>query len=114
MPYGGDAFLPTRYQEIAQAFADPKCGAIQSSDGEVPRLEAGNVTGTEDSEIATLFSVSDARHNKLRRVIAPAFTVSAANKLRPRVVEVTNALVDAMERSGPPADCCMAGDRDNY
>ena len=49
MPYGGDAFVPTRYQEIAQAFADPKCGAIQSSDGEVPRLEAGNVTGTEGS-----------------------------------------------------------------
>jgi cytochrome P450 len=40
----------------------------------------------------------------LRRVIGPAFTVAAANRLRPRVVEVTNALVDAMERSGPPAD----------
>ena len=105
MPHGGDAFMPTRYQEIAQAFADPKCAAIQASDGAVPRLEAGPVTGTEEgSEIAAMFSVSDARHNKLRRVIAPAFTVQAANKLRSRVAEVTNALVDAMERSGPPAD----------
>jgi cytochrome P450 len=105
MPYGGDAFVATRYQEIAQAFADPKCAAIQASDGAVPRLEAGAVTGTEEgSEIASMFTVSDARHNKLRRVIAPAFTVAAANKLRPRVVEVTHALVDAMERSGPPAD----------
>ncbi len=104
MPHGGDALMPTRYQEIAQAFADPKCGAIQASDGEVPRLEAGAVTGTEGSEAATIFAVSDARHNKLRRVIAPAFTVPAANRLRPRVVEVTHALVDAMERKGPPAD----------
>lgn len=104
MPYGGEAFAPTRYREIAQAFADPKCAAIQASDGEVPRLEAGNVTGTEDSEIGSMFSVSDARHNKLRRVIAPAFTVLAANKLRPRVIEVTNALIDEMERSGSSAD----------
>src|SRR5579884_4195063 len=105
MPYGGDAFVPTRYELIGQAFADPKCGAIQASDGDVPRLEVGQVTGTEEgSEIATLFTVSDARHNKLRRVIGPAFTVPAANKLRPRVVEVTHALVDAMERKGPPAD----------
>jgi hypothetical protein len=44
MPHGGDAFMPTRYQEIATAFADPKCGAVRFSDGEVPRLEAGAVT----------------------------------------------------------------------
>src|SRR5690348_2245309 len=50
MPHGGDALMPTRYQEIAQAFADPKCGAIRASDGDVPRLEAGAVTGTEESE----------------------------------------------------------------
>ncbi|GHO62193.1 cytochrome P450 [Ktedonobacter sp. SOSP1-52] len=104
MPYGGDAFMPTRYEEIAQAFADPKCGAIRASDGDVPRLEAGHVTGVEDSAAASIFAVSDARHNKLRRVIGPAFTVPAANKLRSRVAEVTHALVDAMERKGPPAD----------
>ncbi|GLV61100.1 cytochrome P450 [Dictyobacter sp. S3.2.2.5] len=104
MPYGGDAVVPTRYTEIAQAFADPKYGAIKASDGDVPRLEAGAVTGSDESGPATIFSVSDARHNKLRRVIGPAFTVAAANKLRPRVVEVTQALVDEIERSGPPVD----------
>ncbi|HEU4325483.1 MAG TPA: hypothetical protein VFS21_20225, partial [Roseiflexaceae bacterium] len=80
MPHGGDALVPTRYEEIAQAFADPKCGAIQASDGAVPRMEAGYVTGTEGSAAASLFTVSDARHNKLRRVIASAFTVQAANR----------------------------------
>jgi cytochrome P450 len=105
MPHGGDAFMPTRYDLIGQAFADPKCGAIQASDGVVPRLEAGAVTGTEEgSEMGAIFTASAARHNKLRRVISSAFSVPAANKLRPRVVEVTNALVDAMERKGPPAD----------
>jgi cytochrome P450 len=105
MPHGGDAFVPTRYELIGQAFADPRCAAIKASDGAVPRLEAGAVTGTEEgSEMGEIFTVPDARHNKLRRVIASAFSVPAANKLRPRVVEATHALVDAMERSGPPAD----------
>ncbi len=54
--------------------------------------------------MASLFSVSDARHNQTRRLVTQAFTVKHANALAPRVVEVTNALVDAMERSGPPAD----------
>lgn len=105
MPYGGDAFLPTRYELIGQAFADPRCAAVKASDGAVPRLEAGAVTGTEErSEMGEIFTVSAARHTKLRRVISSAFSVPAANKLRPRVVEVTQALIDAMERSGPPAD----------
>jgi cytochrome P450 len=105
MPHGGDAFLPTRYELIGQALADPKCGTIKASDGELPRLEAGVITGTEEgSEMGEIFTASAARHNKLRRVISSAFSVPAANKLRPRVVEVTNALVDVMERKGPPAD----------
>lgn len=103
MPHGGDAFFLARYDDIAKAFSDPRCGMIQRSDGDVPRLETGVVTGTSDNN-ASLFSVSDARHNKLRRTVTQAFTVQAANKLRPRVVEVTHALVDAMERSGAPAD----------
>jgi cytochrome P450 len=103
MPYGGDAFLLTRYADVAKVFTDPNCGVIQHSDGDVPRLEAGEVIGG-GSEGESLFTVSDARHNQVRRRVTQAFTVQAANKLRPRVVEVTNALVDAIERSGPPAD----------
>lgn len=103
MPYGGDAFLPTHHQDIAKVFTDSRCGMIQFSDGPVPRLEAGAVIGTAE-EGESLFSVSDERHNKVRRLVTRAFTVQAAKQLRPRVVEVTNTLIDAMERSGPPAD----------
>jgi cytochrome P450 len=75
--------------------------SIQVADGDVPRREAGRVVGS-GGETASLFSVSDARHNQTRRLVTQAFTVKSANELAPRVVEVTNALVDAMERSGPP------------
>jgi cytochrome P450 len=76
---------------------------VQAADGDIPRREAGAVVGS-GTEQAGLFSVSDARHNQIRRLVTQAFTVKAANDLAPRVVAVTNALVDAMQRSGPPAD----------
>ena len=103
MPFGGDAFLLTRHADVVKAWADPQCGIIQTSDGDVPRREENLVVGS-GGETASLFSVSDARHNQTRRLVTQAFTVKAANALAPRVVAVTNALVDAMERSGPPAD----------
>lgn len=103
MPFGGDAFLLTRHTDVIKAFGDPHSGIIQASDGDVPRREVGKVVGS-GGEMAGLFSVSDARHNQTRRLVTQAFTVKHANELAPRVVEVTNKLVDAMERSGPPAD----------
>jgi cytochrome P450 len=103
MPYGGDAYLLTTHADVVKAWTDPQCGIIQVADGDVPRREVGRVVGS-GGETASLFSVSDARHNKTRRLVTQAFTVKSANDLAPRVFEVTNALVDAMESKGPPAD----------
>lgn len=103
MPFGGDAYLLTRHADVVKAFTDPKVGIIQVSDGDVPRREVGPVVGS-GTEMASLFSVSDARHNQVRRLVTQMFTVKHANELSPRVSEVTNGLIDAMEQAGPPAD----------
>jgi len=102
MPHGGDAYLLTRHADVVKAWTNPQCGVIQASDGDVPRREVSILSG--NSEMVSLMSVSDARHNQTRRLVTGAFTVKAANELAPRVEEVTNALVDTMERKGPPAD----------
>lgn len=103
LPVGGEAILLTRHADVVKALTDPRCGIVQVSDGEIPRRGRGRAPGT-GNEMASLFSVSDARHNQIRRLVTQWFTVKTANELAPRVVKVTNALVDAMERSGPPAD----------
>ncbi len=101
MPFGGDAYLLTKHEDVIKAFTDPNSGTIQQSDGDIPRLQEGRTIGTEEG---SLFTVSDARHNKIRRLVTQAFTVKHANEVRPRVVDVTNELIDAIERKGPPAD----------
>jgi cytochrome P450 len=103
MPYGGDAQLVTRHADIAKVFTDPHAGTITLEDGDVPRLEAGHVTGAS-AKNTSLFSVSSGRHNKIRRLVTQAFTVQYTNTMRPRVIELTNKLIDEMERKGPPAD----------
>jgi cytochrome P450 len=97
MPYGGDAYLLTRYEDVFRTFADPNCRTIRSEDGDVPRETKGVIESILNME-------SDARHNKIRRLVTQLFTVQHANTLRPGVVEVTNVLIDEMERKGPPAD----------
>src|SRR2546427_12336444 len=67
MPFGGDAFLLTRHADVVKAFTDPQCGVIQAADGDVPRREVGRVVGS-GTEMASLFSVSEARHNQTRRL----------------------------------------------
>jgi cytochrome P450 len=103
MPVGGEAFLLTKHSDVVQAFTDPRVGTVQISDGDIPRRGRGRGPGS-GTEMASLFTVSDARHNQIRRVVTQWFTVKAANALAPRVGDVTNELIDAMERSGPPAD----------
>jgi cytochrome P450 len=101
MPFGGDAYLLTKHEDVIKAFTDPNSETIKMSDGDVPRMAPGRVLGADEG---SLFSVSDARHNRMRRLVTQAFTVKHANEVRPRVVAVTNELIDAIERKGQPAD----------
>jgi cytochrome P450 len=100
MPFGGDAYLLTRHEDIVKAFTDPRCDTIHASDGDIPRTQV-TVTGIEEG---SLFTMPEARHNKIRRLVTQAFTLKHANEIRPRVEAVTNELIDAMERKGPPVD----------
>jgi cytochrome P450 len=101
MPFGGDAYLLTKHADIVKASTDARSDMIHASDGDVPRMQPGRVIGAEEG---SLFSVSNERHNQIRRLVTKAFTVKHANEIRPRVVVLTNELIDAMERKGPPVD----------
>jgi cytochrome P450 len=43
-------------------------------------------------------------HTRLRRLLTPEFTVRRMRRLEPRIREIVEEHLDAMERSGPPAD----------
>jgi cytochrome P450 len=44
------------------------------------------------------------QHTRLRRLVSPAFAAQRVERLRPRIEQVTEELLDAVAVAGPPAD----------
>jgi cytochrome P450 len=103
--FGGPAYLVTRHADVKEVLADSARfsnefrrsfeaeGAPPISDEERARMRAGNLLGFDPPE-----------HTRLRRMLTPEFTVRRMRRLEPRIVEIVEEHLDAMQKIGPPAD----------
>jgi cytochrome P450 len=100
---GGSVWLVTRIEDVRQVYSDPRRFAISAhhlvpgapalTDEELAAVRPGNLLAFDPPE-----------HTRLRRVLAPEFTVRRMRRLEPRVHEIVRDHLDAIERKGPPAD----------
>ncbi|GGU98345.1 cytochrome P450 [Streptomyces filipinensis] len=97
LPYGEPAWLATRYADARLVLGDQRFSRAMGLERDEPRASEGS----RDSGI---LSMDPPDHTRLRSLVAKAFTVRQVEKLRPRVRELTSALLDEMEAAGPPAD----------
>jgi cytochrome P450 len=103
--FGDSAYLVTRHGEVKEVLADSvrfsnagrrafdAPGAPPVSEEERARIRAGNLLGFDPPE-----------HSRLRRMLTPEFTVRRMRRLEPRIVEIVDQHLVAMEQAGPPAD----------
>lgn len=103
--FGMPAFLVARHADVKAVLADSARfsnesrrafdapGAPKLSAEERDRMRAGNLLGVDPPE-----------HTRLRRMLTPEFTVRRMRRLEPRIVEIVDDHLDAMEKAGPPAD----------
>ena len=103
--FGMPAFLVARHADVKAVLADSARfsndsrrafdapGAPKFSDEERERMRAGNLLGVDPPE-----------HTRLRRMLTPEFTVRRMRRLEPRIIEIVDDHLDAMEKAGPPAD----------
>ena len=98
MAYGGDAWMVTRYDDVKTVLSDPRFSRAATVGADVPRLAA------PISQSTSLISMDPPEHTRLRKLIATAFTARHIEQLRPRVTEITHALLDDLEKEGKPAD----------
>jgi cytochrome P450 len=107
LPESASAWLVTGYEEIRQVLGDSE-GFSNAVPGMPPRLPAGN--GTNPAPAAAppaappLLGTDPPEHTRLRRMLTGEFTVKRMRRLQPRIEAIVAAHLDAMERSGPPAD----------
>ncbi|GGX35929.1 cytochrome P450 [Streptomyces noursei] len=102
LPFGGDGWLVTRHADVKTVLADPRFSRAAAVGDHVPRTVAVGLPRT------SMLSMDPPEHSRLRRRVANAFTVRRVEKLRPRVEEIVDGLLDTMIDAGSPADLTQA------
>ncbi|QWB21737.1 MULTISPECIES: cytochrome P450 [Streptomyces] len=100
LPFGeGWAWLATRHDDVKLITNDPRFSRAEVTTRQVTRM-APHFKPRPGS----LAFADQPDHNRLRKAVAGAFTVSAMKRLRPRAQEMLDELVDGVVRDGPPAE----------
>ncbi|MEV8504755.1 cytochrome P450 [Actinoplanes sp. NPDC051475] len=97
LPFGEEAWLATRYQDVRTLLGDPRFSRAASVGRDEPRTTSQQVGGG-------LLAMDPPDHSRLRRLVAKAFTARRVEELRPATTAIANELIDAMTAAGPPAD----------
>ncbi|MFF5245158.1 cytochrome P450 [Streptosporangium sp. NPDC000095] len=99
-PYGQEAWLVTRYDDVRDVLRNAELFSYASginlppmSEEQAKRIRAG-----------ALLMMDPPDHTRLRRMLTPEFTMRRIRRLEPRVREIVADHLDAMERTGAPAD----------
>ncbi|MFI5845749.1 cytochrome P450 [Catenuloplanes sp. NPDC051500] len=99
--HGKPGWLVTGYDQVRAILADPRFSArkdlLNVGDFTVPPAPPGEFLLTDDPE-----------HARYRKPLIRRFTVRRMRQLTERVTQITTDCLDAMEKTGPPADLVTA------
>jgi cytochrome P450 len=101
--FGTPAYLVTRHADIRSALADHerfsnrRTNVFSGFAADLKGLDAHDPPGA-------LLATDPPEHHRLRRMLAPMFTMRQMNRLESRIVEIVDEHLDAMERAGAPSD----------
>lgn len=98
MPFGGDAWLATTYDQVRAVLTDPRFSRTATIGQDVPRPIPMIMSDP------SILSMDPPEHTRLRRVLGRAFTPRRIEELRPRTEQVVDELLDGILAQGPPAD----------
>ncbi|MFF7977619.1 cytochrome P450 [Streptomyces sp. NPDC007901] len=100
LPYGdSDAWLVTRFESVQQVTTDPRFSRAAIIEYDYPRLTAEPIVSPES------INVMDPPHSsRIRHLATQAFSQQHVDRMRDRIVLLTDRLLDEMESEGTPAD----------
>ncbi|WNG29929.1 cytochrome P450 [Cystobacter fuscus] len=98
----GKGWIVTRYEDVIAALRDTKRFSTNSADWEFASTLGTSALIPERDELnkSNLFSLADADHARVRKLVSPAFTPRAVEWLRPEVQAIVDELLDAAEAKG--------------
>jgi cytochrome P450 len=104
--FGMEAWVVTRFADVREVLSDPVrfSNARLQDAGRPPGLPPVSREERARHLAGNLLAADPPEHTRLRRMLTPEFTVRRMRRLEPRIQEIVDEHLDAMERHGPPAD----------
>ncbi|WP_197087849.1 cytochrome P450 [Micromonospora sp. HK10] len=99
---GGEAYVVSRYRDVRQVFLDRAFSRAAATRPGVATLRPAPMSPH------IMLSMDPPDHTRIRGLVNRAFTPRAVNRLRPRLREIAEQLVDDMVAAGPPVDFVSA------
>ncbi|MEV0777542.1 cytochrome P450 [Streptomyces sp. NPDC050433] len=98
LPTGDEGYVVTRYDDVRTVLADDRFSRAATISPESPQL-----TPTPPVP-GSLFTTDAPEHTRLRRLVSREFTARRVQNMRPRIQELTDGLLDEMEKLDGPVD----------
>lgn len=103
--FGMQVYLITRYDDVRAVLSDHE----HFANGRPPGFVLPGAPRVPEEEQATaragnLLALDPPQHTRLRRMLTGEFTVRRMKALEPRIVEIVESRLDALETAGAPAD----------
>ncbi|TDC78596.1 cytochrome P450 [Streptomyces hainanensis] len=100
MSYGeGEAWLVTRYEDVRIVTTDRRFSRAAVAGRDFPRMTPEPIVQSESINL-----LDPPASNRLRKLVAQAFTAPKVDAMRPKTQAIVDRLLDEMEEHGPPAD----------
>ena len=100
--FGNTVWLVTRYDDVRRVLGD-----VETFSNDFANLLAAGGDDADELGLADpggLGFRDPPEHTRLRRLLAPSFSARRLEALQPRIRDVVDRRLDALEASGPPAD----------
>jgi cytochrome P450 len=104
LPDARPAWFVTTYADVRSTLADPRL----IKDGRKIAQQSMTPGPVTDFIGTNMLNIDPPDHTRLRRLVLKAFTPRRVATLRPRVVEITSSLLDAMAGGGGTVDLLQA------
>lgn len=98
---GTDSWIVTKYEDVKQVLSDENFSNVATRDG-YPMLTAARSAFLKQDMSFIQMDAPD--HTRLRRMLTKDFIVRRVENMRPKIQAITDDLIDAMIKTGSPAD----------
>ncbi|MFI0262441.1 cytochrome P450 [Streptomyces sp. NPDC017056] len=106
-PGGTPGWLVTGYDLVRSVLADPRFSSRKELMRYHPTIDYGEIE-VPPAPPGEFLLMDDPEHRRYRKPLAGKFTVRRMRLLTERVEQITTDCLDAMEKTGPPADLVTA------